>query len=124
MGRHIEARRRVPPGQRAWIATLAVALALANVHQPYPSTAPLQHIPTVLLILSAPPLLRRFPVSDRSVAALALFFLLHTLAGRYTYSNVPYDAWARALAGHDISSLLGLTRNDFDRVVHFSFGLL
>ena len=24
---------------------------------------------------------------------------LHTLGGRYAYSNVPYDDWARALAG-------------------------
>ena len=116
--------RKLPSRQLALLAVLAVAVIVANIRQPYPSIAPLQHIPTVLLILAAPSLLSRFPLSDRSVAALTGFFLLHTLAGRYTYSNVPYDAWARALTGHDISSVLGLTRNDFDRVVHFSFGLL
>ncbi|WP_254605156.1 DUF2238 domain-containing protein [Sphingomonas bacterium] len=114
----------LPAAQRWMLLGLAAALVLANIRQPYPAIAPLQHIPTVALIIAAPPLLWRFPLSDRSVAALLAFFLLHTLAGRYTYSNVPYDAWARAVLGHDVSSLLGLTRNDFDRVVHFSFGLL
>jgi putative membrane protein len=49
--------------------------------------------------------------------------LLHTLAGRYTYSNVPYDAWGRALTGISIDRSLGLMRNDFDRLVHLAFGL-
>lgn len=103
---------------------LILALVLANIRQPYPDLAPLQHIPTVLLLVAAPLLLRRFPLSDGAVASLTAFFLLHTLAGRYTYSNVPYDAWSRALTGHDISTTFGLARNDFDRLVHLSFGLL
>jgi putative membrane protein len=121
---YLRAWQSLPRRQTALILLLAVAVALANIHQPYPRLAPLQHIPTVLLILAAPPLLRRFPLSDGAVGALTAFFLLHTLAGRYTYSNVPYDAWARLLTGHDISTTFGLVRNDFDRLVHLSFGLL
>lgn len=124
MKSYIHAWQGLPSLQRAMVLVLATAVALANVHQPYPAIAPLQHMPTVLLILAAPLLLRRFPLSDGAVGSLVVFFLLHTLAGRYTYSNVPYDAWARALTGHDISSLLGLRRNGFDRVVHAGFGLL
>ena len=37
---------------------------------------------------------------------------------------MPYDDWARALTGHDLSSMLGLRRNGFDRLVHFAFGAL
>lgn len=106
------------------LAALGAAVALANVRQPYPEIAPLQHIPTVLLIGAAPLALRCFPLSNASVAAIVYFFLLHTIAGRYTYSNVPYDAWSEALTGRSLSSVLGLHRNDFDRVIHFSFGLL
>lgn len=105
------------------VIALAVAVALANVRQPYPDIAPLQHVPTVLLILAAPVLLRRWPLSDGSVACVLAFLLLHTLAGRYTYSNVPYDAWGRALFGISIDKTFGLVRNDFDRLVHLSFGL-
>jgi putative membrane protein len=68
-------------------------------------------------------LLRRWPLSDGSVACLLAFFLLHTLAGRYTYSNVPYDAWGRAVLGISIDQAFGFVRNDFDRIVHLSFGL-
>ena len=105
------------------VVALAIAVALANVRQPYPDIAPLQHVPTVLLILAAPILLRRWPLSDGSVGCVLAFFLLHTLAGRYTYSNVPYDAWGRALTGISIDQTFGLARNDFDRLVHLSFGL-
>lgn len=124
MNRYLRAWRDLPAAQRALLLVLAGAVALANVSQPYPDQAPLQHIPTVLVIAAAPPLLARFAVSTRAVGALTAFFLLHTLAGRYTYSNVPYDAWARAVTGGSISGLLGLRRNGFDRVVHLCFGLL
>src|SRR3546814_5630047 len=49
---------------------------------------------------------------------------LHTLGGRYAYSNVPYDDWARALAGTSLSDAFGWTRNHYDRLVHFAFGAL
>lgn len=106
------------------LAVLAAALVLANTAQPYPDIAPLQHLPTVVLLLAAPFVLRRWPLSDGAVAAATAFMLLHTLAGRYTYSNVPYDAWAQALTGHTISATFGLERNGFDRLVHFMFGIL
>ena len=114
----------LPASQLRMIVALAIAVALANVRQPYPDIAPLQHVPTVLLILAAPWLLRRWPLSDGSVGCILAFFLLHTLAGRYTYSNVPYDAWGRGLLGVSIDRMLGLVRNGFDRLVHLSFGLL
>lgn len=113
----------LPAPQLRMIVALVIAVVLANIRQPYPDIAPLQHIPTILLVLAGPRLLRRWPLSDGSVACILAFFLLHTLAGRYTYSNVPYDAWGRAVLGISIDQAFGLIRNDFDRVVHLSFGL-
>lgn len=115
--------RAIPAAQRWPIGLLAVALVLANVAQPYPAVAPLHHIPTLVLLLAAPLLLARWPLSTRAVGWAVLFWLLHTLGGRYTYSNVPYDAWAAALAGTSISEIFGFTRNHYDRLVHFAFGL-
>ncbi|WCT74634.1 DUF2238 domain-containing protein [Sphingomonas naphthae] len=116
--------RALPPAQRALLVILGVAVVAAQVRQPFPDMAPIQHAPTVLLLVAAPWLLRRWPLSTRSVACVIGFFLLHTLAGRYIYSYVPYDVWAKALTGHTISTLTGWRRNCFDRLVHFSFGLL
>ncbi|HEX7821439.1 MAG TPA: DUF2238 domain-containing protein [Sphingobium sp.] len=116
--------KALPAGERALLASLLVVVGLANIAQPYPDLAPLQHVPTVLLILAAPLLLRRWPLSTASVTSLWAFWMLHTLGGRYIYSYVPYDAWARALTGGTVSGALGLARNQYDRLVHFGFGLL
>ncbi len=121
---YLDAWRSLPRRQLAAFVILAVAVALANIRQPYPEIAPLQHVPTVLLILSGPWLLARWPLSNEAVGGLLFFWVLHTLGGRYTYSNVPYDEWSRALTGHTISATFGLTRNGYDRLVHLAFGLL
>lgn len=116
--------KALPLPQRGMIALLGFAVILASIDAPYPAVAPLHHIPTVLLVFGAPWLLSRWPLTNGAVACILIFFLLHTLGGRYTYSNVPYDDWARAIAGISISDSLGFTRNHYDRLVHFSFGLL
>lgn len=116
--------RQLPVRQRWMAAVLTAAVIAANLWQPYPEIAWLQHIPTILLLALTPVLLTRWRLSDASVGAIVVFLLLHTLAGRYTYSNVPYDAWSRTLTGQSIDSAFGWTRNNFDRLVHLSFGLL
>ncbi|PZO91530.1 MAG: DUF2238 domain-containing protein [Sphingomonas sanxanigenens] len=124
MTRYLKAWRRLPRHQGAALFALALAVLLANIRQPYPEIAPLQHVPTVLLILAAPIFLVRWPLSNKAVGALLIFWLLHTLGGRYTYSNVPYDDWAQSLTGQTITGAFGLARNGYDRIVHVAFGLL
>ena len=114
----------IPCPQRLLLGLLLALLLLAQVDQPYPSIAPLQHSPTALLLIASPWLLRRWPLSTPALASILLFLALHTLGGRYAYSNVPYDDWARALTGRGLSQALGWTRNHYDRLVHFAFGLL
>ena len=113
-----------PIAQRRMILLLLAAIAAAQINQPYPELAPLQHGPTLLLILGAPWLLSRWPLTNGAVACIVAFLLLHTLGGRYIYSYVPYDDWARVITGHDLSGTFGWRRNGYDRLVHFAFGLL
>ena len=114
----------LPATQRWMVVLLACGLILAQVDQPYPQEAALQHIPTVFVIVLAPWLLGRWPLSDGAVTCILAFLLLHTLGGRYTYSNVPYDDWSRWLTGYSITDTFGFRRNHYDRLVHLSFGLL
>jgi len=79
----------LPVPQLRMVIALAIAVALANVRQPYPDIAPLQHIPTVLLILAVPLLLRRWPLSDGSVGCVLAFLLLHTLGGATPIPTCP-----------------------------------
>jgi len=67
---------------------------------------------------------RRFPFSNVSYTLIFVFLCLHTIGAHYTYSLVPYDAWAKKLTGTTINAIFGFQRNHFDRLVHFCFGLL
>src|SRR3990172_5780105 len=58
----------------------------------------------------------RFPLSDLSYIVIFLFMSLHAVGAHYTYANVPFGFW--------MQNVLHLSRNHFDRIVHFSFGLL
>ncbi|MCA3555560.1 DUF2238 domain-containing protein [Aestuariivirga sp.] len=59
---------------------------------------------------------RRRPLSATSCILLFLFIALHQIGAHYIYSEVPW--------GRSIGAAFGRQRNDFDRLVHFSFGLL
>jgi len=59
---------------------------------------------------------RAFPLSDLSYLLVAVFLTLHAVGAHYTYSEVPFGFW--------IQRTFGFARNPFDRIVHFSFGLL
>ncbi len=67
---------------------------------------------------------RWFVFSRVSYTLIFLYLCLHAVGAHYTYSLVPYDDWWRALTGGSFNALVGWERNNFDRVVHFSYGLL
>jgi len=73
-----------------------------------------------LLVFAAGPWLirmyRKRPLSNASYILLAIFFCLHAIGSHYTYSEVPAGYWIR--------DIFGLARNHYDRVIHFSFGML
>jgi putative membrane protein len=81
----------------------------------------------VLLIAAAVVLVatrRVLPLSGVSYTTILVFLCLHIIGAHYTYAEVPYDDAFRALTGHSFNELVGWKRNNYDRVVHFSYGLL
>jgi putative membrane protein len=84
----------------------------------------LQHLPTVAAIVLLANSHRFVALSRSSFALLVAFLLLHVLGARYIYSYVPYDDWTQRLWGFRLTDRFGLSRNHYDRVVHFAFGLL
>mgnify|MGYP000653296919 CR=1 FL=1 len=98
-----------------------LALAIA------PSDRAAWALENVLVAVFVPALvasMRWFPLSRLSWTLILLFLSLHTVGAHYTYAEVPYDEWSEALLGVRLDQLLGLQRNHFDRLVHFSYGLL
>jgi len=67
---------------------------------------------------------RGFPLSRISYGMIFVFLMLHEVGSHYTYSLVPYDAAFEAAFGTQLGELFGWQRNHFDRVIHFSYGLL
>ena len=59
---------------------------------------------------------RRFVFSNFSYLLIFLFLALHAWGAHHTYSLTPLGFW--------LQDGLGLSRNHYDRIVHFAFGLL
>jgi len=67
---------------------------------------------------------RRLTLSRISYFLIYVFLSLHLIGAHYTYAQVPYDSWLEILTGRSLNDRLGWERNNFDRVVHFCYGLL
>lgn len=58
----------------------------------------------------------RKQLSDLTYFFLTIFMILHAIGAHYGYSDVPI--------GFTIKEVFGFARNPYDRIVHFSYGLL
>jgi putative membrane protein len=67
---------------------------------------------------------KKFPLSRVSYTLIFLFMCLHEVGAHYTYAMVPYDEFFTRYLGFSLNEMLGWERNNFDRVVHFMYGLL
>jgi putative membrane protein len=59
---------------------------------------------------------RYFRFSNLSYSLITLFLCMHVIGSHYTYAEVPF--------GQTLQHWFGAARNMYDRLVHFSFGLL
>jgi putative membrane protein len=59
---------------------------------------------------------RRFKFSNLCYGLFTLFLSLHLMGAHYTYAETPFGFW--------LQTLFEFERNHYDRIVHFSFGLL
>ncbi|MHC4910441.1 MAG: DUF2238 domain-containing protein [Planctomycetota bacterium] len=108
----------------ALAATGVTLFALSAIGPWFPQDFLVEHILTVIVVAGLVVADRRRPLTDASLLLLFAFLLLHLLGAHYTYSEVPYDAWAEAVAGTSVSETFGWSRNHYDRFVHLAFGVL
>ena len=66
----------------------------------------------------------KLTMSKASYTLIFIFMAFHEIGSHYTYAEVPYDAAFKSLTGVSFNSLVGWHRNNYDRVVHFLYGLL
>ena len=95
---------------------LLVVWVIAAIEPLYPRDWLLENL---LVFISAAVLIpgyRRFRFSNASYALLTIFLTLHMAGAHYTYAETPLGFW--------LQDWFGFERNHYDRIVHFSFGLL
>jgi putative membrane protein len=107
------AKNRLVHGLAAWYALVWVVTAIAPLDRHDWFLENLLVLGVVIVLVGT---YRSFPLSDLSYLLITLFMTLHAVGAHYTYSEVPLGFWMR--------DTFGFARNPFDRVVHFSFGLL
>ena len=71
---------------------------------------------TVVFLLGLTISFKKFKFSNLSYTLIFSYICLHIYGAMYTYAENPLGYW--------IKDLLGLGRNHYDRIVHFSFGFL
>jgi putative membrane protein len=114
--------------KKTWFGALITAIAALWI---WLAIAPIDRsdwvLENVLLFLGAIVLLatrKRLPLSGISYTMILVFFCLHIIGAHFTYAEVPYDAAFKDLTGSSFNEIVGWKRNNYDRVVHFSYGLL
>jgi len=84
----------------------------------------LENILSILAVIFLLSTYNRFPFSRVSYSLVFIFLCLHEVGSHYTYAKVPYDEWSLSVFGFSLNEILGWQRNNFDRIIHFLYGLL
>ncbi|PLW93640.1 MAG: DUF2238 domain-containing protein [Marinilabiliales bacterium] len=102
-------------------AALTVAFCF---NSPVPELMLLNHSATILAGIFLIFVMLRDNISTWSFKLILVFTLLHSIGAKWTYIYVPYDEWYQWLTGSTLSEIFGWERNNYDRWVHFAYGLL
>ena len=100
----------------ALLIVVAAALALSGINPYDRTTWWLEIFPILIaapiLVLTA----RRFPLTTLTYTLLAIHAVILMVGGHYSYARVPIGDW--------LQRLLGLARNDYDRLGHLAQGFI
>ncbi|WP_092296527.1 DUF2238 domain-containing protein [Pseudomonas sp. NFIX28] len=113
------------PAQVAMALALGAALVIASGIAPHNRVDwLLENALPVALLLGLLAGWRSLRLSPLAYGSIVLLLAIHELGAHYTYAKVPYDEWVRQLTDRSLNDILGWQRNQYDRLVHLSYGLL
>jgi putative membrane protein len=101
-----------------------IEAAIVAIKPWYPQDWMLENILPVVFLAYLWGTVNRLTMSKVSYTLIFIFLAFHEIGSHYTYAEVPYDALFKSLTGISFNELVGWERNNFDRVVHFLYGLL
>jgi putative membrane protein len=106
----------MPGSHKIFYAIYILIWIVTAIHPKYPDDWMLENLLPILFFPVVLWLDRRFGFSLFALGLMLLFGALHAVGAHYTYAEVPFF--------EPVRNLFHLERNDYDRVVHFLFGLL
>ncbi len=98
------------------ITLFAVAWGIAAIH---PATPQNWFQENIVIFFWVPVIIlfgRYIKLSNTSYTIITAYLLFHLIGAHYNYGSVPF--------GQSVGELVGSGRNEYDRLVHLSFGLL
>jgi putative membrane protein len=91
-----------------WLSTLIGTSNLSNWF--------MENALVVIFLLGLTLTYKKFQFSDLSYVFITVYLCLHVYGAKYTYALNPFGFW--------LQETFQLTRNHYDRIVHFSFGFM
>lgn len=103
---------------------LLFAIYLMTI-SPYANTSELylNNIGTLFLFLLMILDLFKNTLGKYGFLGLFIFSVLHSIGSTWLYSFVPYNEWIDGIFGINLKEYFDFSRNHYDRLVHFSFGV-
>jgi len=97
-------------------AAVAVVIVVTGYHPEKVFDWWLENIAALTFLAALAATYRRLPLSNLSYVLIFVYLSMHEWGAEYKYSDVPLGEWMKPW--------LGTTRNHYDRIMHFSYGLL
>jgi putative membrane protein len=100
-----------------WLCiAMALGIALSAYHPDEVDDWFMENTAAIVFLIVLISTYRRMPLSDTSYLCIFVFLTLHEWGAHYKYSDVPLGEWMKPW--------FHTTRNSYDRVIHFGYGLL
>lgn len=106
------------------MAVVAIACGIASINPLEFASYLLHQAGTLLGLIALLAFTFKGWVSRAGFNLTIVFILLHVVGAHYLYSFVPYNQWLISAFGFDLNQYFGWSRNMYDRLVHFGYGLL
>ena len=95
------------------LATYIIFFIILAINPTDRTTWIAENTPIVLIVLTLILTYKKFQFSNTSYIMMSALIFLHTIGGHYTFEQVPFDI---------ITNLFNFSRNNFDRIAHFTVG--
>ncbi|GAA5631523.1 inner membrane protein YjdF [Acinetobacter calcoaceticus] len=106
------------------LALIVLVVAIASIHPLEFESYLLHQAGTLFMLIALLIAFKKIGLNYLSFCLYLAFLFIHIIGAHYLYSYVPYNQWILYFFNFDLNQSMGWSRNMYDRLVHFAYGLL